>query len=90
VRPPREGTEIKSAEGATIGKVTSGGFGPTVNGPVSMGYIERAFRRGPGAAVQLIVRDKPMGGEHRHIAVSCRIVMCASAGASEFDSEQEG
>jgi aminomethyltransferase len=57
--PAREGTEIKSAEGATIGKVTSGGFGPTVNGPVSMGYIERAFAE-PGAAVQLIVRDKPM------------------------------
>jgi aminomethyltransferase len=57
--PAREGTEIKSAEGVTIGKVTSGGFGPTVNGPVSMGYVERAFAE-PGTAVQLIVRDKPM------------------------------
>jgi aminomethyltransferase len=57
--PAREGTEIKSAEGAAIGKVTSGGFGPTVNGPVSMGYVERAFAE-PGTAVQLIVRDKPM------------------------------
>src|SRR3954453_23184770 len=57
--PAREGTEIKSAEGAPIGKVTSGGFGPTVNGPVSMGYVERAFAE-PGTAVQLIVRDKPM------------------------------
>src|SRR5437899_3089173 len=36
--PAREGTEIRSAEGATIGVVSSGGFGPTVNGPVSMGY----------------------------------------------------
>ena len=57
--PAREGTEIKSAEGATIGKVTSGGFGPTVNGPVSMGYVDRALAE-PGTPVQLIVRDKPM------------------------------
>jgi aminomethyltransferase len=57
--PAREGTEIRSTEGATIGRVTSGGFGPTVNGPVSMGYVERAFAE-PGISVQLIVRDKPM------------------------------
>src|SRR3954454_10725456 len=57
--PAREGTEIRSAEGATIGKVTSGGFGPTANGPISMGYVERAFAA-PGTPVQLIVRDKPM------------------------------
>src|SRR6185503_11071656 len=38
--PAREGTEIKSADGKTIGKVTSGGFGPSVNGPVAMGYVE--------------------------------------------------
>jgi aminomethyltransferase len=57
--PAREGTEIKSAEGVPIGKVTSGGFGPTVNGPVSMGYVERAFAE-PGTAVQLMVRDRPM------------------------------
>jgi len=39
--------------------VTSGGFGPTVNGPVSMGYVARE-QSAPGTAVQLIVRDKPM------------------------------
>jgi aminomethyltransferase len=57
--PAREGTEIRSADGAAIGKVTSGGFGPTVNGPVSMGYVAREHAA-PGTAVQLIVRDKPM------------------------------
>jgi aminomethyltransferase len=57
--PAREGTEIRSAEGVAIGRVTSGGFGPTVNGPVSMGYVEHAFAA-PGTPVQLIVRDKPM------------------------------
>jgi len=57
--PARERTEVRSADGAAIGKVTSGGFGPTVNGPVSMGYVTRAHAA-PGTAVQLIVRDKPM------------------------------
>ena len=57
--PAREGTEIRSADGAVIGKITSGGFGPTVNGPVSMGYVAREFAE-PGTKVDLIVRDKPM------------------------------
>ncbi len=57
--PAREGTEIKSADGRTIGKVTSGGFGPTVNGPVSMGYVEHGFTA-PGTPLLLIVRDKPL------------------------------
>ncbi|MEA2929529.1 MAG: aminomethyltransferase [Hyphomicrobiales bacterium] len=57
--PAREGTQVRSADGDAIGKVTSGGFGPTVNGPVSMGYVTREHAA-PGTAVQLIVRDKPM------------------------------
>ena len=31
--PAREGAEIRAADGAVIGKVTSGGFGPTIGGP---------------------------------------------------------
>jgi aminomethyltransferase len=57
--PAREGTEIRSADGAPIGKVTSGGFGPSVNGPISMGYVAKDFAA-PGTAVQLIVREKPL------------------------------
>jgi len=56
--PAREGTEIRSIAGEPIGKVTSGGFGPSVNGPVSMGYVESGFGE-PGTGVQLIVRGKP-------------------------------
>ncbi|HKK84812.1 MAG TPA: glycine cleavage system aminomethyltransferase GcvT [Roseovarius sp.] len=39
--PMREGTEIfADAEGgAPIGTVTSGAFGPTIGGPMSMGYV---------------------------------------------------
>jgi aminomethyltransferase len=35
----REGTKIFSMEDNEIGKITSGTFGPSVNAPVAMGYI---------------------------------------------------
>ncbi|MCW8842153.1 MAG: glycine cleavage system aminomethyltransferase GcvT [Rhodobacteraceae bacterium] len=43
--PMRGGTEIyASAEGgAPIGAVTSGGFGPSVNGPVAIGYVSAEY-----------------------------------------------
>jgi aminomethyltransferase len=49
--PVREGAEILSPEGATIGTVTSGGFGPTVNAPVAMGYVAAEHAK-PGTAVE--------------------------------------
>ncbi|MCZ8186715.1 MAG: glycine cleavage system aminomethyltransferase GcvT [Beijerinckiaceae bacterium] len=57
-QPAREGTEIM-ADGRRIGTVTSGGFGPSVNGPVAMGYVETAFAA-PGTPVTLIVRGKEL------------------------------
>ena len=38
--PARAHTEIRNAAGDPIGVVTSGGFGPTVDGPIAMGYVE--------------------------------------------------
>ncbi|MGQ7819111.1 glycine cleavage system aminomethyltransferase GcvT [Metapseudomonas furukawaii] len=40
--PVREGAEIVDAEGAVIGRVTSGGFGPSLGAPVAMGYLASA------------------------------------------------
>ena len=40
--PIREGVELQDTSGNKIGVVTSGGFGPTVNGPVIMGYLDAA------------------------------------------------
>ena len=57
--PAREGAEIQSADGRNIGAVTSGGFGPTVNGPVAMGYVDAEFSK-TGTHVNLIVRGKPL------------------------------
>jgi aminomethyltransferase len=55
--PAREGAEIVSADGAPIGAVTSGGFGPSVGGPIAMGYVARAHAA-VGTPVGLMVRGK--------------------------------
>ena len=60
--PAREGAEILSASGDPIGVVTSGGFGPSVNGPVAMGYVTRAHAT-PGTPLHLVVRGKPLPAE---------------------------
>lgn len=57
--PAREGAEIQATDGSPIGSVTSGGFGPTVGGPVAMGYVDTGHAV-PGTAVNLIVRGKPL------------------------------
>ncbi|MEZ5908575.1 MAG: glycine cleavage system aminomethyltransferase GcvT [Hyphomicrobiaceae bacterium] len=59
--PAREGTEIRAGDGTPIGVVTSGGFGPTVNGPIAMGYVARGHET-PGTPVQLVVRGKALPG----------------------------
>ncbi|MGY4523973.1 glycine cleavage system aminomethyltransferase GcvT [Pseudomonas sp. TE21394] len=38
--PVREGADIVDANDKPVGKVCSGGFGPSLNAPVAMGYIE--------------------------------------------------
>ena len=57
--PAREGTEIHDESGRKIGIITSGGFGPTVNGPVAMGYVETAYAA-LDTKVHLLVRGTPM------------------------------
>jgi aminomethyltransferase len=57
--PAREGAEIISENGAPIGVVTSGGFGPSVGAPIAMGFVARAFAA-VGTPISLIVRGKPL------------------------------
>ncbi len=57
--PAREHTPIADKSGRVIGEITSGGFGPSLNGPVAMGYVESAFAA-DGTEIDLIVRGKPM------------------------------
>jgi aminomethyltransferase len=56
--PAREDTAIVGAGGSSIGRVTSGGFGPSIGGPIAMGYIDRAHAA-EGAAFDLVVRGVP-------------------------------
>ncbi|WP_372003953.1 glycine cleavage system aminomethyltransferase GcvT [Tistrella mobilis] len=54
----REGTDVVDpATGETVGRVTSGGFGPSVDGPVAMAWV-RADLAAPGTALALDVRGK--------------------------------
>jgi len=52
----RDGTDIM-AGGQKIGVVTSGGFGPSVNGPVCMGYVNKDHAK-TDTAVTLVIRGK--------------------------------
>jgi aminomethyltransferase len=56
--PAREGTVIVK-DGEEIGIVTSGGFGPTLGGPVAMGYVNVAHRT-EGTEINLMVRGKAL------------------------------
>jgi aminomethyltransferase len=56
--PARAHTEIQDEDGNRIGEVTSGGFGPSVGGPVAMGYVDVPHNK-TGTTVNLIIRGKP-------------------------------
>ena len=53
----REGARVLDAGGNEIGVVTSGGFGPSAEAPVAMGYVA-ASQAKAGTPVQLEVRGK--------------------------------
>ncbi len=57
--PAREHTEIHNTDGAKIGEITSGGFGPTYGGPVAMGYVEAEFSE-TGTELGLVVRGRTL------------------------------
>ncbi|UTS82886.1 glycine cleavage system aminomethyltransferase GcvT [Phaeobacter piscinae] len=60
--PARQHVEIQCAEGNTIGEITSGCFGPTVGGPVAMGYVAAPHGK-VGEQVKLIIRGKAHDAE---------------------------
>lgn len=60
--PARAHTEIQDTAGNRIGEITSGGFGPTVNAPVAMGYVDSGFAA-IGTKVNLMVRGQALPAE---------------------------
>jgi aminomethyltransferase len=60
--PARAQTEIVAPDGTAAGFVTSGGFGPSVNGPIAMGYVRKDLTP-DGTRLHLLVRGKPLPAE---------------------------
>jgi aminomethyltransferase len=58
-QPAREGAEIIAADGAVVGHVTSGGFSPTLNRPIAMGYVASAHAAA-GTPLDILVRGKAL------------------------------
>jgi aminomethyltransferase len=55
--PARAQTTIVADDGTEAGIITSGSFGPSVNGPVAMGYVRKDLAS-DGTRLNLIVRGK--------------------------------
>ena len=53
--PVRAGAEIHDRAGRVVGVITSGGFGPSLEAPVAMAYVERALSA-PGTALAVTIR----------------------------------
>ncbi|MGX9966794.1 glycine cleavage system aminomethyltransferase GcvT [Roseomonas sp. F4] len=60
-RQPARGHTPVQAGGAVVGEITSGGFGPSANAPVAMGYVARGAAA-DGTALDLMVRGKALPG----------------------------
>ncbi len=58
-QPAREHTEITDGEGNATGEVTSGGFGPSLEGPLAMGYVRRDHAK-LDTELGLVVRGKTL------------------------------
>jgi aminomethyltransferase len=56
-RQPARGHTPIQLGGEVVGEVTSGGFGPSLNGPCAMGYVAREHAA-DGTALDLMVRGK--------------------------------
>ena len=54
-QPVREGADIVNDAGVAVGRITSGGFAPSVAAPVAMGYVDSAAQQ---SALFAVVRNK--------------------------------
>lgn len=60
--PAREGAEIADEAGTVIGKVTSGGFAPSLGYPIAIGFAPPAFAA-IGTKLKVVVRGKAAAAE---------------------------
>ncbi|MAS05873.1 MAG: glycine cleavage system protein T [Ahrensia sp.] len=59
-QPVRAGAALTDSDGKPAGRVTSGGFGPSAEHPVAMGYVPAALAK-PDTQLFADVRGKPVG-----------------------------
>jgi aminomethyltransferase len=57
--PLREGATLAASDGRVVGRITSGGYSPTLSRPIAMAYVETAFAA-PGVGLESRLRDKPV------------------------------
>jgi aminomethyltransferase len=56
-QPVREGALVLDGEGNEVGRITSGGFSPSLQRPIAMGYVAAALAE-PGTGLKLEQRGK--------------------------------
>ena len=59
-QPVREGAAVVDDEDSTVGRVTSGGFAPSVGKPIAMAYVPAAMAA-PGARISVVQRGRVHG-----------------------------
>ena len=59
--PGREGAQIVDASGGIVGRVTSGGYSPSLGAPIAMGYVDTDFAA-DGTSIAIMVRETPRAG----------------------------
>lgn len=60
--PAREGAEILDQHGAAIGRITSGGFSPSLNRAIALGFVPPSHAA-PGTKLQVLVRGRAQAAE---------------------------
>jgi aminomethyltransferase len=60
--PAREGAEITDETGTVVGVVTSGGFAPSLNRAIALGFVKPAYAA-VGTKVQVLVRNRAQAAE---------------------------
>lgn len=60
--PAREGTDVQDRDGRPLGRITSGGYSPSLKRPVAMGFVQSSHAT-PGTSVKLVVRGATLDAE---------------------------
>ncbi len=60
--PARDGAEILGPDGAVVGRVTSGGFSPSLGRAIALGFVPPEFAK-PGTRLAVAVRGRAQAAE---------------------------